>query len=134
MGQTEHYGLYQWGHGDSLRHREVNQNFIRIETALNGLSSSMEMYTQTITTVYTGTGVGSRVINLGFQPKAVLVERADTRRAGTDYTIISGLILNGHPAQQYAGFPSISIVSNGVTLHEAEVNETGVVYHILAFR
>ena len=126
---TTNYGLHQWAASDDFLRTDFNADHLLIDTALNGLETGKaEMTAGT----YTGDGTESRAIELGFQAQALLVERADSRRAATDYTIISGLALAGHPVERYAGFPEISITATGFQLHSAEVNETGLFYHYLA--
>ena len=113
-GYTEHYGLCQWAAEDSFLREEFNQDNAKIDAALNDLSGGLAEKATTaaletvskklaampclVTGTYTGDGTDSRLISLGFQPKALLVmiEEGYSARPYTD-DYYGGLALPGKP-------------------------------------
>lgn len=66
---TEHYQLHQWVPEDDFLRTDFNEDFAKIDAALGGKP-------EIVTGSYIGSG-GSKMITLGFEPKAVLVELDD---------------------------------------------------------
>ena len=63
---TENYGLCQWEATDQVLREEFNQDNQKIDAALSGMP-------KVVAGIYTGDGTASRIIPLGFTPKAVFV-------------------------------------------------------------
>ena len=79
---TEHYELPIWDAGDRFLRTEFNEAHQKIDAALAGMATgdeleAVEELAQSrawlVTGTYTGDGADSQTIELGFQPKAVLV-------------------------------------------------------------
>ena len=113
---------------------------------VSALESSVQQISADLTKLtfgtYTGDGTASRTIQLGFQPKVVLVSTqwgADTFYSNF-YQYYGGLALQGSPAVTQAGDPYLSIVSNGFLLSTPElvernnvvINNPDYTYHYIA--
>lgn len=86
---TEHFSLNQWQADDQVKRTDFNEDNAKIDAALNDLSGGLAEKATTaaletvskklaampclVTGTYTGDGTDSRLISLGFQPKALLV-------------------------------------------------------------
>ena len=116
---TANYGLHQWEAADDFLRTDFNTDFEMIDEALTGLEmGKIEM----VTGAYTGTGEALRTIALGFQAKVLFLERADGRRTGADYVIISGMALADHPVQRYVTMPIIKSTASGFQLQTEDAN------------
>ena len=111
---TEHFSLNQWLPDDQVKRTDFNEDNAKLDAALNNLSgdlaekadqSALEALSQKlasmpclVTGIYTGDGTDSRLISLGFQPKALLVMREEgySARPYTD-DYYGGLALPGKP-------------------------------------
>ena len=112
---TEHFSLNQWQADDQVKRTDFNEDNAKIDAALNDLSGGLAEKATTaaletvskklaampclVTGTYTGDGTDSRLISLGFQPKALLVmtdEGYSARPYTDDY--YGGLALPGKPA------------------------------------
>lgn len=111
---TEHFSLNQWLPDDQVKRTDFNENNAKIDAALNDLSGGLAEKATTaalealskklasmpclVTGTYTGDGTDSRLISLGFQPKALLVmiEEGYSARPYTD-DYYGGLALPGKP-------------------------------------
>ena len=85
---------------------------------------------------YSGTGTESRTINLGFKPKAVLVERDNAQRFIADKGVIGGLAIPGCIVR-YAGTVALEIAENGFRVFQIGVNaytNGGGLFYYIAFR
>ena len=83
---TEHFSLNQWQADDQVKRTDFNEDNAKIDAALNDLSGGLAEKATTaaletvskklaampclVTGTYTGDGTDSRLISLGFQPKA----------------------------------------------------------------
>lgn len=100
---TEHYGLHQWAATDNFLRTDFNADHLLIDTALNGLETGKaEMAFGT----YIGDGslmeyvtdVPYQEIELGFQPKAVLVIMPSFQMGGISWnawntvTLVQGVL------------------------------------------
>ena len=111
---TEHFSLNQWQADDQVKRTDFNEDNAKIDAALNDLSGGLAEKATTaaletvskklaampclVTGTYTGDGTDSRLISLGFQPKALLVmtdEGYSARPYTDDY--YGGLALPGKP-------------------------------------
>lgn len=111
---TEHFSLNQWLPDDQVKRTDFNEDNAKLDAALNNLSgdlaekadqSALEALSKKlasmpclVTGTYTGDGAESRLISLGFQPKALLVMREEgySARPYTD-DYYGGLALPGKP-------------------------------------
>ena len=111
---TEHFSLNQWQADDQVKRTDFNEDNAKIDAALNDLSGGLAEKATTaaletvskklaampclVTGTYTGDGTDSRLISLGFQPKALLVMREEgySARPYTD-DYYGGLALPGKP-------------------------------------
>ena len=111
---TEHFSLNQWLPDDQVKRTDFNEDNAKIDAALNDLSGGLAEKATTaaletvskklaampclVTGTYTGDGTDSRLISLGFQPKALLVMREEgySARPYTD-DHYGGLALPGKP-------------------------------------
>ena len=132
--KTEHYQLHQWLPQDDFLRAEFNENFTGIDTALATAS-------RVAVGAYTGDGAESKLIDLGFQPKAVLV-MDDSGKMRDGYYCYGGLALPGHPVRLNATLASLTVeetgfrvyyLSNGGTSWKLFTNSNGDTFHYLAF-
>ena len=111
---TEHFSLNQWQADDQVKRTDFNEDNAKIDAALNDLAAEVAKKAATaaldalskklaampclVTGTYTGDGTDSRLISLGFQPKALLVmiEEGYSARPYTD-DYYGGLALPGKP-------------------------------------
>lgn len=86
---TEHFSLNQWLPDDQVKRTDFNEDNAKIDSALKDLAAEVAKKATTaalealskklasmpclVTGTYTGDGTDSRLISLGFQPKALLV-------------------------------------------------------------
>lgn len=107
--KTEHYQLHKWEPGDDFLREEFNENFAAIDTAIAGAS-------RVVAGAYTGNGKASQLIDLGFQPRAVLVaEESGEIRDG--YYCYGGLALRGRPVRLNDTLVSVSIEDTGFRVY-----------------
>ena len=105
----------------------VNSQFSTVNSRLNTLEGRVEV----IVGSYTGDGTQTRVIDLGFTPKAVLVELRNGARfsSGISY---GGLALPDAPSG------GVQIVTGGFQVYyyanNTHTNNYGEVYRYLAFK
>ena len=73
---TPHYGLHQWEPEDSFLREDFNQDLARIDTALAEKADAalLEGKCGIVTGTYTGDDTLEREIQLGFRPRAVLLQ------------------------------------------------------------
>ena len=111
---TEHFSLNQWQADDQVKRADFNEDNAKIDAALDALAAEVAKKATTaalealskklasmpclVTGTYTGDGTDSRLISLGFQPKALLVmiEEGYSARPYTD-DYYGGLALPGKP-------------------------------------
>ena len=141
-GQTANYQLNQWEAEDKVLRTELIADNAKIDAALAGLAATaLKMAVGT----YTGDGAASRVISVGFTPKAVLV----CTQSGLTYSpYASGYVYGGLAVT--AGniylerfeiiYPGVEIVSGGFQVYQTAIdsssaiqcNNTQYTYHYLA--
>ena len=132
MTKTEHYQLNQWEASDQVKRTDFNEDNAKIDAALDSLASRVEVVIGT----YDGNGVNNRTIELGFTPKAVLLENASGQRSDGDRAW-GGLMLPNCPIVAAVGM-SAQIVEGGFQVHYASDyncgNVPGIRYRYLAFK
>ena len=132
---TSNYQLCQWEGTDKVLRTDFNGDNAKIDAAL---AEKAEVVFGT----YTGDGTASRVISLGFTPKAVYLcgggGEAFTA-AGTAY-LTGGFFFGGCPLQ-YNGYTAASVVDGGFQVGVitgsytiVRTNLSGKVYAYFAFR
>ena len=105
---TTNYGLHQWEASDDFLRTDFNTDFAKIDAAVKGVSDTIPGL---ILGSYTGDGASSKVITLGFQPKAVLLFRRGVEAANDRYALMAS-----------PGFPCLSNRDNVKML---EITEQG---------
>lgn len=129
--KSEHFQLHLWNPQDDFLREEFNENFNKLDGAA-----------QVVVGTYTGDGADSQIIALGFQPKAVLVIRADGK-INSGYDMYGGLAIWGSPALYQSGntYPIVTVVPEGFTVYAKSVSTSYYVgsniknslFHYLAF-
>jgi len=129
MRETQNYKLGLWGVQDEVGREGMNGNFVTLDTALKReaearaakdgqLDAQVATKAEMVTGSYAGDGAVSRVIDLGFPPKAVYIcNRAGM--AGTDVTssyIYGGLVLPGQPLQRRSNVFAAQLTDRGFQL------------------
>jgi len=127
--KTEYYQLHRWQKDDDFLREEFNENFAILDDKI----------LRVVTGSYTCDGVDGRLIDLGFEPKAVLVfdEAGTTWYSGGNSTEFQGgLAIPGHKTgltsfNQYRTL--LEIVPTGFTVHSngvAKSNYDGIRYYL----
>ena len=156
---TEHFSLNQWQADDQVKRTDFNEDNAKIDAALNDLSgglaekattAALEALSKTlasmpclVTGTYTGDGTDSRLISLGFQPKALLVmiEEGYSARPYTD-DYYGGLALPGKPVCLQTSYGTnyiLTIESKGFRVYYNRdkyvfSNQKDTNYHYLAWK
>ena len=139
---TSSYQLCQWEAEDKVLRTEFNADNTKIDAALAGLAAAaLKLAVGT----YTGDGTASRVISVGFTPKAVLV----CTQSGLTYSpTASGYVYGGLAVT--AGniylehfeniYPGVEIVTGGFQVYQTAIDSSSAIqcnniqyaYHYLA--
>ena len=121
MTKTTNYQLNQWAKTDRLMMDDFNADNAKIDAALAGK-------TELFTGSYTGDGTATRVIHLGFTPKAIVLTSSNGI-FNTTAAIYGGLAFNGSNAL------AVAITDNGflVNNNAAKSNMKNTVYYYLAW-
>ena len=125
-GQTTNSALNQWAPEDKVLREEFNQDNAKIDTALNSLGC--------VAGFYKGDGTAGRLVELGFQPSAVLIVRDGGvfNTSGSVSTSSEGaLAVTGSPAKSYTGGQLAEVVEAGFQVWNG-VNSSGYTYHYVA--
>lgn len=92
--RTEHYGLHAWEAGDSFLREEFNENF----TAVDGLLGKLERgKIRMVAGSYTGDGEFYQHIDLGAEPRMVMVTRYGRMHEGS--YVYGGVAYAGAPGE-----------------------------------
>ena len=142
---SEHLGLHLWEPTDQVLRTEFNQNWQKIDTAVNTAQETAEAAQDAadekpyVIGSYTGNGPDQydstgQLINLGFQPRFVIISRGWNSNSTTgSYFLAVGqhridnqdwvfeLATNGFIVKNHSG---------GIL----RLNESGLVYDYIAFR
>jgi hypothetical protein len=138
--KTEHYQLHQWLPQDDFLRAEFNENFQKLDGALNTQSNTLGQKLEAVFGVYTGDGAANRVITLGFSPKALLLFQRGglAGTASGSYYAYGGLVLPGNPLILAAHSDiAAEIVATGFALHHSnycQVNISDWVYYYMALK
>ena len=115
MNHTTNYNLPQWEDGDRVTRGDFNDAMSAIDGAIKAVSDNVPGI---VIGTYTGNGEESQDINLGFQPKAVLV----THSTGTIFHYINvplfngGLAMRGNPAK-LSTYNILTVTSTGFRVY-----------------
>jgi len=129
--KTTFYGLHRWQKDDDFLREEFNENFAILDDKI----------LRVVTGSYTCDGVDGRLIDLGFQPKAVLVfgDHGLMWRSGskTEYcggATIPGINIHIYYNNQYR--PNLKIVDTGFMVYNsgASMTNSGGTRFYIAFR
>ena len=130
-GKTTNYQLNQWQPGDNFLREEFNEDNRKLDAALAGLDTAKP---ELVMGTYTGDGLNSQYIELGFAPKAVLVisDRGNVSASG-------GLALPDKAVYESHSQKVLEITGTGFTAYGAgsswaKGNSSGSVFHYLAVR
>ena len=131
---TANYGLHQWVPEDVFVRTDFNEDLAKIDTALGNMSNAKA---ELVIGTYVGDGAASRTINLGFQPKALLLENNMGERKTWGFRNVSGgFAMPGQPLMNSARSKAVlSITGTSFqVLYEEEVflNTNGVTYIYIA--
>ena len=128
--KTEHYQLHKWEPGDDFLREEFNENFTKLDASARMTVGA-----------YTGDCASSRVIDLGFAPRAVFVitDGGMLGSAPGTYHVEGGLALPGHPLKlQGSATQVMELTGAGFTIHHWEayisVNTQGAVFYYWALQ
>ena len=121
--KTTHYQLNQWEPEDKVLRTEFNEDNLKIDQALAALAGAVP---RIVTGTYTGDGTESRIIDLGFAPKAVFV----SAEAGNTYSSAGsghygGLVLAGHPVK-VSQYLVLEIEGTGIRVHFKRTDYYGI--------
>lgn len=136
---TANYGLHQWVPDDNFLRTDFNTDFQKIDAGIKAALSTAQGKAEIVTGTYTGDGTQNRLINLGFQPRGVLVETRSGHR-GSNTQILAGLALPGAPlySTQAGGVidpPALDVTANGFHLSSyGQLNTSGEIYRYLAVK
>ena len=92
---SEHLGLHLWEPTDQVLRTEFNQNWTKIDTAVNAAQETAEAAQSAaeqrhyVIGSYTGNG-GTQSITLGFQPSFVIITAQPANSRDTAFIAISG--------------------------------------------
>ena len=127
MTKTTNYQLNQWAKSDRIMMDDFNADNQKIDAALQANADAIAAVGY-VTGRYTGTGSYPRTIDLGFQPKAVVVttNTGYTNNSGSPFGGVFGV---GMPLSRYA-----EVASNGFVLKAEYVNQKNTVYNYIAFK
>ena len=121
MTKTTNYQLPKWEKTDRIQMKDFNDMTATLDAALKANADAIAAVGY-VTGTYTGTGSYPRTIDLGFQPKAVVV----TTNSGSPFGGVFGV---GMPLSGYA-----EVTANGFTLKAEYVNQKNTVYNYIAFK
>ena len=135
---SEHLGLHLWEPTDQVLRTEFNQNWTKIDTAVNAARETAEAAQSAaeqrpyVIGSYTGNG-GTQSITLGFQPSFVIITAQPANSRDTAFIAISG----GSEAASTLSFTETGFtVMVTPTSYETYplTNQNGTFYHYLALR
>lgn len=121
--KTTNYKLHSWVAGDKFLRAEMNSNFAKLDA---------ELFGRAVMGSYTGDGTASRLISLGFTPRAVVLSK-DTGETYRYPNTSGGLALADMPMAGEA----LEIVSGGFRVKfsgSSYTNHNGAVFYYLAVR
>lgn len=107
----------------------------RLQENLHTAEKALALKSEVLFTTYTGDGQESRVIDVGFRPKAVMVFR-DSAYTSFGNSLYGGFIIDGTP-MMYGSTVALEIVDNGfkvLNLNNCLLNLSSYTYVIAAFK
>ena len=107
---TANYGLHQWVPGDNFLRTDFNTDFQKIDAGIKAAKATADVKAEIVTGTYTGDGTQNRLINLGFQPRGVLVETSWGARGGVTQAR-AGMAVAGGPLAPQDGQPCLFMTS-----------------------
>lgn len=133
---TANYGLHQWVPGDNFLRTDFNTDFQKIDAGIKAALSTAQGKAEIVTGTYTGDGTQNRLINLGFQPRAVLIEKYSGDRGNTAQ-VHAGLTIQGGAMANRDGDAAAAIAQDGfnITYNATtgmNTNISGTTYYYLA--
>ena len=116
MNRTNNYNLCQWEADDKIQRVDFNEDNAKIDAALGALAEGAAAIPKLAAGTYTGNSAASRLIGVGFTPKAVFVLPANAYTYFDSYSnggaVYAGLAVTGAPGCR-ADLPSVEIVAGG---------------------
>ena len=148
MNHTTNYQLSQWAKSDQVKMEDFNADNLKIDGALkaeaDARAAAVQAVADTVPKIaagtYTGDGAATRVIELGFTPKAVYVcpPNGEVYAWHSYHYYRGGLAVTGAPAGP-GNAPTVEIVDGGFrvafddsTNNKIQSNSNGLVCHYLA--
>ena len=117
MQHTANYNLPQWEAGDRIKRADFNGAMSAIDAALAGAA-------RIVTVTYTGDGATSRIISLGFTPRAVIVSTHisafDLHVPTTGDVVHYGGIAIGSTYYLGGNEPAVKIVDGGFQVSRSD--------------
>ena len=137
--KTENYQLHSWVPEDDFHLTEINENFTKLDQALDQelkkRDATLKKKGQLVTGTYTGNGESAQTFDLGAPVLAVLIECYNGKRPSTNSSVTQGgLIFLDHGLGSGAAYISgntFSVCAGGGGLWE--MNKSNVVYYYLAW-
>lgn len=141
---TPNFGLHQWVPEDNFLRTDFNQDFSKIDAAIQQVKTDAAAANTATNTLaaskcrmvsgtYTGNGTSTsdpRTINLGFYPQAVLVEMSSASRPSTENGAYAGLAVRGGSVTR-GSTTSIKVTSTGFQV-AGYANQSGTSFYYLA--
>ena len=126
---TSNYQLHQWVPEDDFLRTDFNTDFQKIDAGIKAARDLAASKDAWVEGSYAGDGTETRVINLGFQPRAVVIDndRGD-RSSGTT----GGVFLRNKPLSNAA-----EITATGFTIHyrsNTSINDNGWLHCYVALK
>ena len=133
---TPNYGLNQWERTDKVIMEDFNADNAKLDAALKALAERTEAVSRSIPPIafgsYVGDGEKTRLISVGFTPRAVLLLRKGGR---TDYhetyirTAYGGLAVEEGPVTNN-GYEVLSIQPDGFQVSYRSFKSSSITYNI----
>ena len=131
--KTANFALNQWEPEDNFLRTDFNEDNVKIEAALTELETQVSGKCGAVFGSYTGNDQSSRVIELGFRPSAVLLERSGGTRTSSG-NVHGGIILPNLPL----GASAATICDTGFTVYNNGgnllTNSSSYTFYYIAFR
>ena len=149
---TPNYNLCQWEAGDKVVRTDFNEDNAKIDAALKAQSEAVESVSAALSSLttsapniaagyYNGDGTKTRLISVGFTPKAVLVLPLDGAlyfNFGSSLALYGGLAVTGAPAK-LGSLEAVTIKTGGFQVSSRDssacythTNDSDRSYHYLA--
>lgn len=134
--QTKNYGLNQWERTDKVVMEDFNADNEKVDAALKALAERAETISRSIPPIvfgsYVGNGEKTRLISVGFTPRAVLLMNKSGRTTYHETyirTTYGGLAVEEGPVTNN-GYDVLSIQPDGFQVSYRVVKPANITYNI----